>query len=127
MNSNAVKKKQLIIFSADIFRTKPLFYSIENDEIGISTFRTPLQKLGFSNVKAVTPNTYNIINLSDNSFKTFKIKEFNLKQYKTSYDDWIQAFDNAIKKRAYQSGNKKMFIGLSSGYATVYMLAKMNK
>ena len=120
-------KKQLIIFSADVFRTKPLFYSIENNEIGISTFRTPLQKLGFSNVKAVTPNTYNIINLSDNSFKTFKIKEFNLKQYKTSYDDWIQAFDNAIKKRAYQSGNKKMFIGLSSGYDSGAIACALNK
>ena len=27
--------KQIILFSADIFKTKPLFYSIENNEIGI--------------------------------------------------------------------------------------------
>ena len=119
--------KQLIIFSADVFRTKPLFYSIENDKIGISTFETPLQKLNFSDIKGVTPNTCNIINLSDNSFESFKIKEFDLNQHKTSYDDWIKAFDNAVKKRACQSGNKKMFIGMSSGYDSGAIACALNK
>ncbi len=33
-------------------------------------------------------------------------------QYKTTYNDWLKAFKNAIKKRAID----KCFIGLSSGY-----------
>lgn len=119
--------QQLIIFSSDIFRTKPLFYSIENSDIGISTFQTPLKQLGFSNIKAVEPNTCNIINLNDNTFSSFQIKQFDLKQYKNTYDDWIIAFDNAIKKRAFQSGDKKVFIGLSSGYDSGAIACALNK
>ena len=33
-------------------------------------------------------------------------------QWKDSYDDWISAFDDAVRKRA----TKDCFIGLSSGY-----------
>ena len=40
--------KQIILFSSDIFRTKPLFYSLEDGNIGLSTFRTPLEKLEFN-------------------------------------------------------------------------------
>ena len=109
-------KQQLILFSTDVFKTKPLFYSIEHGYIGISTFSTPLQTLGFDTIIRAKPNTCYKIDLISNSINEIIIKEFDLNQYKTSYDDWIAAFELSIKKRAYQSGDMKTFIGLSSGY-----------
>ena len=104
--------KQIILFSSDIFRTKPLFYSLEDSNIGLSTFRTPLEKLGFKDIQPVTPNTCYVLDLKTFDLDKFIIKEFDLKQYKTTYDDWFKAFERAIEKRAIQSGDKKIFIGL---------------
>lgn len=119
--------KQKIIFSTDIFRTKPLFYSIENNKIGLSTFGTPLKDLGFQNVNITTPNTCYIIDLNKEDIDTYEIKQFDLNQHKKTYDDWIRAFEKSIKKRATQSGDKKMFIGLSSGYDSGAIACALNK
>ena len=43
----------------------------------------------------------------------FTIKKFDLNQHKDSFDDWIESFYNSVKKRAHQSGNKKVFIGFT--------------
>jgi len=58
------KTKNIILFTSDIFRTKPLFYSIEDKDIGISTFKTPLKKLGFTDIKPLRPNTCYVLDLS---------------------------------------------------------------
>lgn len=105
-----------IIVSSDIFKTKPLFISIENGEIGISTFKTPLEKLGFKNILQFEKNCTLI--LDSKSFDVLnkrKVYEFNLQQYKTNFEDWILAFEKSIKKRT-EKYNKKIFIGLSCGY-----------
>ena len=47
VGNDAKFNSQKIIFSTDVFKTKPLFYSIENENIGLSTFATPLKDLGF--------------------------------------------------------------------------------
>jgi asparagine synthetase B (glutamine-hydrolysing) len=119
--------KQIILFSADIFKTKPLFYSIEKNEIGISTFQSPLKKLGFNNIQPALANTCCVIDLVNSTIDKFTIKEFSLNQYKTDYKDWFTAFDIAIKKRATQSGNNKTFIGLSSGYDSGAIACALNK
>ena len=36
-----------IIFSTDIFGTKPLYYSIENKEFGFSSYKSSLEEIGF--------------------------------------------------------------------------------
>ena len=119
--------KQIILFSSDIFRTKPLFYSLEDGNIGLSTFRTPLEKLEFKDIQPVTPNTCYVLDLKTFDLDKFIIKEFDLKQYKTTYDDWFKAFERAIEKRATQSGDKKIFIGLSSGYDSGAIACALNK
>ena len=48
--------KNLIIISSDTFRTKPLFYSIHNNDIGISTYSEPLRLLNFNTIKKFIPN-----------------------------------------------------------------------
>ena len=121
------KSKDIVVFSSDIFRTKPLFFSIEGKDIGISTFKTPLKKLGFTDIKPLRPNTCYVLDLVTSDLDKFIIKEFELKQYKTNYNDWFKAFEKAILKRAKQSGNKKIFIGLSSGYDSGAIACALNK
>jgi len=119
--------KQKIIFSTDVFKTKPLFYSIENENIGLSTFATPLKDLGFNNVVSALPNTSYVIDLNKESIDTYDINQFDLNQYKDSYDDWVISFEESIRKRAFQSGDKKMFIGMSSGYDSGAIACALNK
>jgi len=119
--------KQKIIFSTDIFRTKPLFYGLEDMKIGLSTFSTPLTELGFSNVQIAKANTCYILDLEKENFDTYEIKQFDLNQHKDTYNDWIEAFEKSIYKRAHQSGKEKMFIGMSSGYDSGAIACALNK
>ena len=112
----SISKKNIIILSSDIFKTKPLFYSTENGDFGCSTFRTPLESAGHKNVQKMTPNTIKVFNLSSlDLINEYKVHEFNLNQYKDSFDDWNNAFINSIKRRS-QDFSRKILIGLSSGY-----------
>lgn len=108
-------KNNKIIISSDIFKTKPLFFAISKSDIGVCTYKTPLEKLGFKPISA-EPNTTYIICLKTKKIINKKnIYDFDLTQHKNSYDDWIISFENSIKKRI-SNTNKKLFIGLSSGY-----------
>lgn len=108
--------KKILILSSDIFKTKPLFLSLDDNAFGCSTYKSPLEKLNYKNIKKANPNTIYTICL-----KTFKIinqepiYDFDLNQYKTTYEDWVNSFEKSIKKRI-NNTNKKIFIGLSSGY-----------
>ena len=119
--------KQKIIFSSDIFKTKPLFYAFDEKYIGVSTFETPLRHLGFPQVNRVIPNHSYVIDLEKQDIKTNIIKEFDLNQHKDNFNDWIKAFEKSIEKRASQSGDKKLFIGLSSGYDSGAIACALNK
>lgn len=55
----------------------------------------------------------NLKNSSNGDIKRFYNHKFDFNnQHKNTYDDWLKAFENAIKKRAEYG----CFIGLSSGY-----------
>lgn len=106
----------LIIISSDIFKTKPLFYAIENGDIGVSTFKTPLKNLGFQNIHSFEKNCTLILDAKTFSIKQKnKVFEFNLDQFKNNFNDWTVAFEQSIRKRT-TNYNKNIFIGLSSGY-----------
>jgi len=106
--------KNEVILSSDIFGTKPLFYAYENGFI-ISSFRSILSKdFNMINIKQIEPNTCLKFNLDGQLINTISIHKFCLKQKKNNFDDWILAFENAVKKRA--DTNKNIFITLSSGY-----------
>ena len=119
--------KQLIIFSTDIFKTKPLYFAIDNEHIGVSTFKTSLEILNFKNIFNTQANNCYVLDLNKNTLDSFFIKKFDLNQHKTTYNDWINAFDLSIKRRATQSGTKKTFIGLSSGYDSGAIACALNK
>jgi asparagine synthetase B (glutamine-hydrolysing) len=92
------------VISSDIFKTKPLFLGIDDDKIGCSSYYTPLEKIGYKNIKKAKPNTIYTICLNTNKIiNEDNVYEFDLNQHKVSYDDWIKAFENAIKKRIYNT------------------------
>lgn len=117
-----------IFFSSDIFCIKPLWYSIENNYIGVSSYKSCLEKMNFCDIKEVPYNTTFHIDIIDNFniFKKTSVFDFDLKQYKTTFDDWNKAFENSILKRT-QGIKHKIFIGLSSGYDSGLIAHILNK
>jgi asparagine synthetase B (glutamine-hydrolysing) len=108
--------KNKIIISSDIFKTKPLFFAYDNNDIGCSTYKSALLELGFSEIHSAKPNTTYIIDYKTKKIiKTKSVYDFDLNQYKSSYFDWIESFKKSIIKRI-KNTNQKIFIGLSSGY-----------
>jgi len=109
-------ERNCVIFSTDLFKTKPLFVSVEGDKFGISTYRTPLEQLGFTNVQPVPANS--IFHLDLDTYTLTKIGSvytWDLTQFKTNYDDWTRAFTQSIYKRTHNI-RERIFIGLSAGY-----------
>lgn len=108
--------KEIAIVSSDIFKTKPLFLAFDDENFGCSSYKTPLEKLNYKQIFKANPNTTYIICL-----KTYKIidtrsvYDFDLKQKNYHYFGWLKAFHDSVKKRI-QNTDKKVFIGLSSGY-----------
>jgi len=118
---------QQVIISSDIFRTKPLFLAIDNDKVGCASYKTPLEKLGYKNIEKTKPNTIYTICLKTNKIINQEIiYEFDLTQHKTTYDDWVVAFENSIKKRI-KNTDKNIFIGLSSGYDSGLIFSELIK
>ena len=105
-------EKNVVIMSTDIFKTKPMFYTI-TDGIGSSSYSDPLIKLGHKNVNKMEPNTTLIIDLETKEvLEKRKVHEFDLTQHKDNCDDWIVAFEKSIEKRT-KNIREQIFIGLS--------------
>jgi asparagine synthetase B (glutamine-hydrolysing) len=109
-------KSRRIVVSSDVFKTKPIFYSAAGGEFGCCTFRTPLEIAGHTEVMALPPNQTKVFDLDNlRLLDEFPVYEFNLEQFKTTFDDWDRAFQVAMRKRA-AGVREKVFLGLSSGY-----------
>lgn len=117
----------IILFTTDTFRTKPLFYSIENNKISVSTYESAIKKSGFNNIKMANANTTYLFNIKTCKLTTQTITTFNLDQYKDNINEWILKFDKAIEKRTKFSIDRKFFIGLSSGYDSGIISCALNK
>lgn len=120
-------REKLLAIITDIFSTKPIFIGTDG-KIGISTYKNPLKTLGFKNIQKVRPNTIIQYNIEDFTNNSYNHHIWNLRQYKTNFEDWNIAFQNSIKKRTQNIGDR-LFLGLSSGYdsgAIVCELLKQN-
>lgn len=95
-------KESIAVFATDPFKTKPLFIN----GIECSSYRS-----GVGGDPAA-PNEILVIGLNGAVLSREAVRAWDLTQWKDSYDDWISAFDEAVKKRA----TENCFIGLSSGY-----------
>jgi asparagine synthetase B (glutamine-hydrolysing) len=119
--------KKIVIISSDIFKTKPLFYSLNGTEIGASSYKTPLEKCGHKNIQKANPNETIVVSLeTGHVLERNSIYSFDLTQHKTTYDDWTTAFENSVRKRT-SSNREKMFIGISSGYDSGAIACEMAK
>ena len=120
------EKKHLII-SSDVFAIKPLWYCFTGRLFGISSYESALIESGFPNSVKLKANTTYVIDLENfRILDELSVYDFDLKQYKNSYDDWTAAFERSIKKR-YITSKQKVFIGLSSGYDSGVIACELTK
>ncbi len=110
-------KNNKCIISSDVFKTKPIFYSLESNSIGVASYSEPLIKLGHTNVVKMQANSTIVIDINSNSvIKQFQVFDFDINnQHKIHFEDWVTAYENSIRKRSLNL-REKIFIGLSSGY-----------
>lgn len=95
-------ERGLAVFATDPFKTKPLFVN----GIECASYRS-----GVGGEKA-SPNEIRIAALDGTVLDRLPVRRWDLRQWKDGYDDWIDAFEWAVAKRA----KDNCFIGLSSGY-----------
>jgi asparagine synthetase B (glutamine-hydrolysing) len=95
-------KESIVVFATDPFKTKPLFIN----GIECSSYRS-----GVGGSPAA-PNEVVVKRFDGTVVDRSPLRAWDLTQWKHGYEDWIEAFDAAIKKRA----TPNCFIGLSSGY-----------
>ena len=113
-------RNQKILLSTDVFATKPLWWCIDDGQIGVASYESALLELGFREPKKVPANTRMLIGFDPHT-RTYHIEQkesvfdFDLEQSKDSFTDWNHAFEDSIKKRT-ENCREKIFIGLSSGY-----------
>lgn len=119
-------KNNFLIFSSDVFATKPIWFSIGN-EVAIASYESSIKRLGFKNIEKLDANKTKIYNLKTREFiKELSVFDFDLNQYKESFDDWIFAFQQSIFKRT-KNLREKLFIGLSSGYDSGAISCELNR
>ncbi len=108
--------KNSVLFVTDIFGTKPLFYSMDENIISISSLISTLEKNDHKNIVKCAPNTIYAYNLSTHKLDTQNnYYKFNLNQYKNNFDDWNDKFLKSVEKRF---GNMRhdIILPLSSGH-----------
>ena len=94
-----------------------MFYAVESGEIAVATYADAIKAAGFRTPVKFPANTTVVFDLASRTIEQkLEVKKFDLRQYKTSTDGWMQRFDDAVYKRVQYSRSKGFFIGLSSGY-----------
>ena len=99
------------IFATDPFKTKPLF---------INGLECASYRSGVGGDKA-NPNEILVKDFDGNVIERKATYEWDFTQKKDTYDDWIKAFEESIRKRA----KDECFIGLSSGYDSGAIVCEM--
>lgn len=119
--------KGIILASSDVFATKPIWIGKGKENIGIASYKSSLDRLGFDNAKKIQANKCVILSLKN--FKTIEelsLFDFDLNQYKNNYDDWLDAFSESVRKRTNKL-REKVFMGLSSGYDSGAIFNELKK
>ena len=111
------KLNQTIIVASDIFKTKPLYYSKNNDNFYVSTYASALNNINKSLIiNKFKPNHILEYSIQKKEILSYEVyHDFSLKQYKKTYDDWCLSFEKAVLKRS-DNNRENIFIGLSCGH-----------
>lgn len=106
--------KSVLILINDTFATKPLWIGTNGDKWGVASYESSLNR--FPQVEKLPGNIALELNLNSlEELNRVQLINFDLKQYKTTYNDWIKAFENSIRKRTLNT-SQNIFLGLSAGY-----------
>ncbi len=104
------------LVSADVFATKPLWVAHEGTKVGVASYRSSLERLGFIDPQKITANTTRVYRIADHTLVDERtVFDFSLEQHKQSLDDFFAAFEDVVEKRT-RNLREKIFIGLSSGH-----------
>lgn len=116
-----------VVFSTDLFATKPLHVALAGEHFGIASYESALLAAGFSKVLKVPANRIFRIDLdTPQIYEIGNLYQFSLKQYRRDFDAWTEAFELAVRKRA-ERCREKVFIGLSSGYDSGAIACALNR
>lgn len=119
--------KKKIIFSTDIFGTRPLWIGFNEKKFGLSSYKSCLDRIGLSNNYQVLANKTFIMNLTTLIITDEKrVHTFDLTQCKINFNDWNIAFSESIKKRT-QYAKCGIFIGMSGGYDSGSIACELKK
>ena len=120
-------KNNLLHLVTDPFATKPLWYGIEDGKIGVASYESAVKSLGFRKVIKQDANKILTFNLETKELiKEMCTYEFVLHQFSESFDGWVAAFQESIRKRT-RGIREKVFIGLSSGYDSGGIACELNE
>ena len=109
-------ENDILLFSTDVFSIKPLWFSKEGTDWGLSSYESCLLRLGFSSPFQIEANSTYVLKLSTlDKISRKDVYTFDLEQHKDNFNDWNEAFSKSITKRT-QNIKHGVFIGLSSGY-----------
>lgn len=107
------------LIAVDPFLTKPLFlgYGVNGTDFGVATCASALHASGLIRVQMMPPNSRVVVDLQDpqRAVISTPVVQFSLLQPVASYDEWIEAFIEAVRKRA-THGAQENAVFLSSGY-----------
>jgi asparagine synthetase B (glutamine-hydrolysing) len=108
-----------LFFAVDPFLTKPLFigYSDDYRDFGVSTCASALCRVGLFRIEMMPANSRSLIDLDDAAVRPVfsEVFNFQLQQCVNSFDGWIEAFIESVRKRA-THGAQRIAVFLSSGY-----------
>ena len=119
-----------LIMATDVFATKPMWYGFSHTgEFGIATYKSSLE--GLEQVFKVEHGKVIIAPIERPWYMKTKTMNdnyglFDLNQHKDTYDDWIHAFEESVRKRS-DNYQYKMFLGLSSGYDSGAICCELQK
>ena len=112
-------ERDVLLLSTDVFGTKPFWragHETDTGTFGVASYASALELLGLAQPIELDPNTVELRQLSTfGLLRVAPLHTFDLRQYKTSLDDWNAAFNVSMERRL-SAINHHVFIGLSSGY-----------
>jgi asparagine synthetase B (glutamine-hydrolysing) len=114
------EKDQILSVLTDPFLTKPLYFGRSDDpcEFACASYPSALTALGFNHIIDAQPNTKYLVNMANDSItisESYPVHKFETHQTSLKYDNWCEAFIEAVRKRALHGGHRPM-VALSSGY-----------
>ncbi len=122
-------ENKLIKIYTDLIGTKPIFFGISKDSICISSYKSAISHLLYNEIKEVPPNKKIEIKYFDLENPEISYEDFfklDLKQFKSTYDSWIDAFEKSVKERSVHF-KSKICVPLSSGYDSGAICCVLNK